>query len=63
MEPEAGAIRVGSSVKIGYLSQHTYENMKSNVLEAFRENVAVTEGEARHILAKFLFYGQQYLRK
>ncbi|PRT05326.1 ABC transporter ATP-binding protein [Bacillus thuringiensis] len=63
MEPEAGAIRVGSSVKIGYLSQHTYENMKSNVLEAFRENVAVTEGEARHILAKFLFYGPAVFKK
>ncbi|XKK13775.1 ABC-F type ribosomal protection protein [Bacillus sp. AC79A.1] len=63
MEPEAGAIRVGSSVKIGYLSQHTYENMKSNVLEAFRENVTVTEGEARHILAKFLFYGPAVFKK
>lgn len=63
MEPEAGAIRVGSSVKIGYLSQHMYENMKSNVLEAFRENVAVTEGEARHILAKFLFYGPAVFKK
>lgn len=63
MEPEAGAIRVGSSVKIGYLSKHTYENMKSNVLEAFRENVAVTEGEARHILAKFLFYGPAVFKK
>ena len=40
-----------------------YENMKSNVLEAFRENVAVTEGEARHILAKFLFYGPAVFKK
>ncbi len=63
MEPDAGAIRMGSSVKIGYLSQHAYENMKSNVLEAFRENVAVTEGEARHILAKFLFYGPAVFKK
>ncbi len=55
IEPDAGEIRIGSSVKIGYLSQHAYGNMKSNVLEAFRECVAVTEGEARHILAKFLF--------
>ncbi|HCX51385.1 MAG TPA: ABC transporter ATP-binding protein, partial [Bacillus sp. (in: Bacteria)] len=53
INPDVGEIRIGSSVKIGYLSQHAYENMKSNVLEAFRENVAVTEGEARHILAKF----------
>ncbi|EJR68224.1 ABC transporter ATP-binding protein uup [Bacillus thuringiensis Sbt003] len=63
IEPDAGEIRIGSSVKIGYLSQHTYGNMKSNVLEAFREYVAVTEGEARHILAKFLFYGPAVFKK
>ncbi|WP_454015352.1 ribosomal protection-like ABC-F family protein [Bacillus sp. Marseille-Q7846] len=63
MEPDAGEIRIGSSVKIGYLSQHAYGNVKSNVLEAFREYVAVTEGEARHILAKFLFYGPAVFKK
>lgn len=63
INPDAGEIRIGSSVKIGYLSQHTYGNVKSNVLEAFREYVAVTEGEARHILAKFLFYGLAVFKK
>ncbi|MDA1510593.1 ABC-F type ribosomal protection protein [Bacillus cereus group sp. TH36-2LC] len=63
IEPDAGEIRIGSSVKIGYLSQHAYGNMKSNVLEAFRECVAVTEGEARHILAEFLFYGPAVFKK
>ncbi|EPC8422535.1 ABC-F type ribosomal protection protein [Bacillus wiedmannii] len=63
IKPDAGEIRIGSSVKIGYLSQHAYGNMKSNVLEAFREYVAVTEGEARHILAKFLFYGPAVFKK
>lgn len=63
IEPGAGEIRIGSSVKIGYLSQHAYGNRKSNVLEAFREYVAVTEGEARHILAKFLFYGPAVFKK
>ncbi len=63
IEPDVGEIRIGSSVKIGYLSQHAYGNMKSNVLEAFRECVAVTEGEARHILAKFLFYGPAVFKK
>ncbi|MCU4764746.1 ABC-F type ribosomal protection protein [Bacillus cereus] len=63
IEPDAGEVRIGSSVKIGYLSQHAYGNMKSNVLEAFREYVAVTEGEARHILAKFLFYGPAVFKK
>lgn len=63
IEPDGGEIRIGSSVKIGYLSQHAYGNVKSNVLEAFRECVAVTEGEARHILAKFLFYGPAVFKK
>ncbi|MDA1680253.1 ribosomal protection-like ABC-F family protein [Bacillus cereus group sp. TH152-1LC] len=63
IEPDAGEIRIGSSVKIGYLSQHAYGNVKSNVLEAFREYVAVTEGEARRILAKFLFYGPAVFKK
>lgn len=63
IKPDVGEIRIGSSVKIGYLSQHTYGNVKSNVLEAFREYVAVTEGEARHILAKFLFYGPAVFKK
>ncbi|PEF05057.1 ABC transporter ATP-binding protein [Bacillus thuringiensis] len=63
INPDVGEIRIGSSVKIGYLSQHTYGNVKSNVLEAFREYVAVTEGETRHILAKFLFYGPAVFKK
>ncbi|MFA2811669.1 ribosomal protection-like ABC-F family protein [Bacillus mycoides] len=63
MQQDAGEIRIGSSVKIGYLSQHAYGNMKNNVLEAFRDCVAVTEGEARHILARFLFYGPVVFKK
>ncbi|MDM5153024.1 ABC-F type ribosomal protection protein [Bacillus sp. DX1.1] len=63
MQPDAGEVRIGSGVKIGYLSQHAYANVKYNVLEAFREHVAVTEGEARHILARFLFYGPAVFKK
>lgn len=63
MQQDAGEIRIGSSVKIGYLSQHAHGNMKNNVLEAFRDCVAVTEGEARHILARFLFYGPAVFKK
>ncbi|MEY8350438.1 ABC-F type ribosomal protection protein [Bacillus cereus] len=63
MKQDAGEIRIGSAVKVGYLSQHTYGNIKANVLEAFRECVPVTEGEARHILARFLFYGPAVFKK
>ncbi|WP_243525478.1 ribosomal protection-like ABC-F family protein [Bacillus pseudomycoides] len=63
IKPDAGEIRIGSGVKIGYLSQHAYGNVKRNVLEEFREYVAVNEGEARHILARFLFYGPAVFKK
>ncbi|WJE53019.1 ABC-F type ribosomal protection protein [Bacillus cereus] len=63
IKPDAGEIRIGSGVKIGYLSQHAYGNVKRNVLEEFREYVAANEGEARHILARFLFYGPAVFKK
>lgn len=63
MHPDVGEIRIGSGVKLGYLSQHMIVNSKQTVLEMFREQVAVTEGEARHILARFLFYGPAVFKK
>ncbi|MGG2094106.1 ribosomal protection-like ABC-F family protein [Bacillus sp. S13(2024)] len=63
MNPDVGEIRIGSGVKLGYLSQHMIVNGKQTVLEMFREQVAVTEGEARHILARFLFYGPDVFKK
>ena len=63
MNPDIGEVRIGSGVKLGYLSQHMNVNSKQTVLEMFREQVAVTEGEARHILARFLFYGPAVFKK
>ncbi|MFS0784622.1 ribosomal protection-like ABC-F family protein [Bacillus sp. 1P06AnD] len=58
MEQDEGEVKVGSNVKIGYLSQHhAYSNPRKTVIDTFREEVPVNEGEARHILAQFLFYG------
>ncbi|MEI3612275.1 ribosomal protection-like ABC-F family protein [Pseudogracilibacillus sp. SO30301A] len=55
---DEGEVRIGSNVKIGYLSQHVFSGLKNEtVLEAFRDEVSVTEGEARGILARFMFYG------
>lgn len=62
--PDAGFIKVGPSVKVAYLSQQMEElNPEITVLEAFRDKVAVTEGEARKMLAGFLFYGETVFRK
>ena len=61
---DSGTVKVGSNVKIGYLSQHLFtDNNKMTVLEAFRDQVIVTEGQARHILAKFLFFGPAVFQK
>ncbi len=56
--PDHGEVEVGSNVQIGYLSQNLIDEYETlHVIEAFREKVIVTEEMARHILAKFLFYG------
>jgi ATP-binding cassette, subfamily F, member 3 len=61
---DQGSVRVGSNVKIGYLSQHVFHTIgEERVIDVFRSGVCVTEGEARHILARFLFYGPAVFRK
>lgn len=61
---DEGEIRRGSNVKVGYLSQHVFAHSgEQSVIEAFRDEISVTEGEARHILARFLFYGHAVFRK
>ena len=62
--PNRGVCHVGSNVKIGYLSQQLeHKNPAIRLIDAFRENVAVSEAEARHILARFLFYGYDVFKK
>ncbi|MBC2175416.1 ABC-F family ATP-binding cassette domain-containing protein [Listeria booriae] len=59
-----GTVHVGPSVDIAYLSQHMdVGDENQTVLEAFRDKVAVVEGDARHMLATFLFYGEMVFRK
>lgn len=61
---DQGMVKQGSNLSIGYLSQHMLEmNANLSVLDEFREHVAVTEGEARGILASFLFYGPNVFKK
>lgn len=62
--PDAGAVKLGSSVKLAYLSQQMEElDANQTVLEAFRDQVRVTEGEARNMLAGFMFYQEMVFRK
>lgn len=59
-----GAVKLGSSVSIGYLSQKGLEaEADLTVLDIFRDKVSMEEGVARHHLAKFLFYGHSVYKK
>jgi len=63
-EADSGEIQLGSNLSVGFLTQHMAEiNDEYSILEALREEVPVTVGEARHILAKFLFYGKMVFQK
>ncbi|TCP29802.1 ATPase subunit of ABC transporter with duplicated ATPase domains [Scopulibacillus darangshiensis] len=56
--PSSGIVERGSQATFGILAQDAFHNESSmTVIEAFRENLSIVEGQARHILAKFLFYG------
>lgn len=61
LQPDAGEVWVGPSVRIGYLSQHIWQSddvLGQTVIDCFRHAVPVAVGDARHILARFLFFGQ-----
>ncbi|GGD05101.1 ABC transporter ATP-binding protein [Thalassobacillus devorans] len=64
-EADSGVIQGGSSLKIGYLPQHPLQDVPPDmrVIDYFRNEVIVTEGQARQILAKFMFYGYTVFNK
>nr|WP_283152926.1 ABC-F type ribosomal protection protein [Pseudalkalibacillus hwajinpoensis] len=64
VDPSIGQVKVGGSVKIGYLSQHVLEDRgEERVIDVYRESAKVSEGDARHELARFLFYGYDVFAK
>ncbi|MGN7469806.1 ribosomal protection-like ABC-F family protein [Brevibacillus sp. SAFN-007a] len=64
IEPDAGTLTMGSSVKVGYLSQQALEgDQNQRLIDAFRDVAKVTEAEARHLLARFLFYGEHVFKR
>jgi ATP-binding cassette, subfamily F, member 3 len=57
-QPDGGRIKLGSNVEIGYLAQEqTPQDEAKTVLQYFREEAEMEEGQARRELAHFLFYG------
>ncbi|WP_199560461.1 ribosomal protection-like ABC-F family protein, partial [Pantoea sp. 3_1284] len=64
LAPDNGICKLGSNVKVGFLSQHfAIENPKSPSTGRIPERVGIEEGEARHILAKFMFYGPDVFKR
>ncbi|WP_312068082.1 ATP-binding cassette domain-containing protein, partial [Exiguobacterium sp.] len=47
---------------VGYLSQHAHFEEDARLIDWFRDRIAVPEAEARHILARFLFFGPTVFR-
>lgn len=64
LQPLDGQVKQGSNLKIGYLAQQFDQfNPKQRLIDAFREQVSLTEYDARHMLAQFLFYGHDVFKK
>lgn len=64
IKPDKGQVRLGNNVNIGYLSQHIFSTGRNErLIDVFREEVPVAEGQARGILANFLFYGSDVFQK
>ncbi|PKM93458.1 MAG: ABC transporter ATP-binding protein [Firmicutes bacterium HGW-Firmicutes-1] len=64
LQPDEGNVKIGSRVKIGYLSQHVvYENEEQTVLEYFSRLHNLSLGEARSLLAKVLFIKEDVNKK
>ncbi|MCF6136765.1 ribosomal protection-like ABC-F family protein [Pseudalkalibacillus berkeleyi] len=62
--PDEGEVRIGASVKIGYLSQKGLSGYEGwNILDAYRDVARVEEGEARYRLSRFLFFGKDVFKK
>lgn len=63
LTPDSGSLEWGSRVDVCYLAQQEEpDNPKETVLQYFREKAGVEEGEARGILARYLFYGAAVFR-
>jgi ATP-binding cassette subfamily F protein 3 len=59
-ELDAGRLRTGHNVTLGYLSQHAEElGSSGSVLEATQRATGLTPNKARALLGRFLFSGQE----
>lgn len=61
---DEGIVKVGESVKVGYLPQNIkFKDEEATVLDCFREDIMILEGKAREYLSKFMFFGSTVFKK
>ncbi|MDQ6419421.1 ATP-binding cassette domain-containing protein [Paenibacillus sp. LHD-117] len=60
---DGGDVRLGSRVDVGYLPQQQLpEDPEQSVLDYYRSEARMEEGEARNKLAAYLFYGAEVFK-
>lgn len=64
LNAEEGHIKIGASVKIGYHDQNImFKDEKMTIVECLRDELPMPEGQARQILSRFLFYGDDVYKR
>lgn len=64
IKPRKGEIKWNPSVKVGYLPQEIiFSDYQKTVLEEFERDLETPENEARRILGRFLFSGDEQIKK
>ncbi len=63
LEPLGGAIQLGASLKIGYFAQ-AHDSLEDNlsVLDELLRHKGMRQGEARNLLAQYLFQGEDVFK-
>jgi ATPase subunit of ABC transporter with duplicated ATPase domains len=60
----AGELKLGSNLKIGYLSQEIeFPNEKETILQSFINSTNMLQREARSALASFMFYADEVFKR
>ncbi|MCX7771894.1 MAG: ABC-F type ribosomal protection protein [Clostridia bacterium] len=63
LEPDAGIVKIGPSVKMAYLPQIvTFDEPELTILDTVRRQLIIDEGKARNLLAGFLFRGEDVFK-
>jgi ATP-binding cassette subfamily F protein 3 len=64
LAPLAGRVRIGASVEIGYFAQgHTGLDLDKNALETILDAREMTAGEARNLLGRYRFSGDDAFKR